>query len=110
MTTRRYDVGELVFARVDIHNDGGVPDVEELGLLAAAGTKGVVVRTGSAQSRQELRIYLVRFEGADEILGPPVGCLDEELTQDERACEMTQNESASGLRPPREEDPPLKGN
>jgi nitrogen fixation protein NifZ len=85
MSTRGYQVGDLVFSRVDIHNDGGVPDVEEQGLLAAAGTRGVVVRTGSAQARPEIRIYLVRFEGADKVLGPPVGCLDDELTQDEAA-------------------------
>jgi nitrogen fixation protein NifZ len=83
MSIRGYEVGELVFSRVDIYNDGGVPDVEEAGLLAAAGTRGVVVRAGSARARPELRIYLVRFEGVDQILGPPVGCLDEELTQEE---------------------------
>jgi nitrogen fixation protein NifZ len=86
MGGRGYGVGDLVFASVDIHNDGGVPDVEERGLLAAAGTRGVVVKTGSAQARPELRVYLVRFEGPDQVLGPPVGCLDEELTQDEKAC------------------------
>jgi nitrogen fixation protein NifZ len=85
MSIRGYEVGDLVYSCVDIHNDGGVPDVEEQGLLAAAGTRGVVVRTGSAEARPERRIYLVRFEGADKVLGPPVGCLDEELTQDESA-------------------------
>jgi nitrogen fixation protein NifZ len=84
MTLRGFEVGDLVYSRIDIHNDGGIPDVEEGGLLAAAGTRGVVVRSGSAQSRPDVRIYLVRFEGPDQILGPPVGCLDEELTQDER--------------------------
>jgi nitrogen fixation protein NifZ len=80
---RGYEVGDLVFARQPIHNDGGIPDVEAQALLADMGARGVVVRSGSAQSRPELRIYLVRFEGPDKILGPPVGCLDEELTQDE---------------------------
>jgi nitrogen fixation protein NifZ len=87
MNSRGYQVGDLVFSRLDIHNDGGVPDVEEQAVLAAAGTRGVVVRTGSAQARPDVRIYLVRFEGPDKLLGPPVGCLDEELTQDESAVE-----------------------
>lgn len=86
MNRRGYGVGDLVFASTDIHNDGGVPDVEEKGLLAAAGTRGVVVKAGSAQARPEIRVYLVRFEGPDQVLGPPVGCLDEELTQDEKEC------------------------
>ena len=80
---RGYDIGDMVFSRTDIHNDGGVPDVEEKALLAAAGTRGVVVRAGSAASHPEVRIYLVRFERADKVLGPPVGCFDGELTQDE---------------------------
>jgi len=87
MSMRGYGVGDLVFSRVDIYNDGGVPDVEEQGLIAAVGTRGVVVKTGSAQARMEVRIYLVRFEGPDRVLGPPVGCLDEELTQDEASIE-----------------------
>jgi nitrogen fixation protein NifZ len=76
-------MGDLVFARLDLHNDGGVPEVDTHALLAAAGTRGVVVRTGSVQARPELRIYIVRFEGPDKVLGPPVGCLEEELTQDQ---------------------------
>jgi len=85
MMMRGYEFGDLVFSRVDIFNDGGVPDVDDGALLAAAGTRGVVVRTGSAQSRPDVRIYLVRFEGPEKLLGPPVGCLDDELTQDEAA-------------------------
>jgi nitrogen fixation protein NifZ len=34
----------------------------------------------------DVEIYLVRFEGKDQVLGPPVGCLVEELTQDEAAA------------------------
>ncbi len=83
MGIRGYEVGDLVFSRTDILNDGGVPDVPESGLLARAGARGVVVRAGSAEARPELRIYLVRFEGTDQVLGPPIGCLEEELTQDE---------------------------
>jgi nitrogen fixation protein NifZ len=83
MNMRGYEIGDLVYSRIDIHNDGGVPDAEPHALLAGAGTRGVVVRAGSAEARPDVRIYLVRFEGPDQVLGPPVGCLDEELTQDE---------------------------
>jgi nitrogen fixation protein NifZ len=71
---------------MDIYNDGGVPDVEGGALLARAGTRGIVVRAGGAQGRQKARIYLVRFEGADQLLGPPIGCLEEELTQNPAEC------------------------
>jgi nitrogen fixation protein NifZ len=86
MSMRSYEIGDLVFSRTDLHNDGGIPELEEHALLAPAGTRGVVVRTGSAQSHPELRIYLVRFEGPDQVLGPPIGCLDEDLTQNEGSC------------------------
>jgi nitrogen fixation protein NifZ len=37
---------------------------------------------GVAELDESQEIYLVRFEsGPDEILGDPVGCLPEELTQ-----------------------------
>ncbi|HXX66317.1 MAG TPA: nitrogen fixation protein NifZ [Polyangiaceae bacterium] len=100
MSTRGYQVGDLVFSRVDLYNDGGVPDVEEQGLLATAGTRGVVVKTGSAQARLEVRIYLVRFEGSDQVLGPPVGCLDEELTQDEASIEGERHRSGEASAEP----------
>jgi len=58
-----------------------VPDAEEGALLAAAGTRGVVVRAPSSEARAAARVYFVRFEGPDQILGPTVGCLDEEITQ-----------------------------
>lgn len=80
---RGYEIGDMVFSRTEIHNDGGIPDVDERALLASAGARGVVVKAGSAASQPEVRIYLVRFEGADKVLGPPVGCLEEDLTQDQ---------------------------
>jgi len=82
MVARHYGVGDVVFSRMDIHNDGGVPDVAEGGLLARAGARGIVVRVSAARDRGKQPIYLVRFESADEMLGPPIGCLDEELTQE----------------------------
>jgi len=82
MVSRRYKVGDLVFSRIDIYNDGGVPDAELGALLAVAGTRGIVIRAGRERGGTKATIYIVRFEGPDQLLGPPVGCLDEELTHD----------------------------
>jgi nitrogen fixation protein NifZ len=81
----QYQVGDMVFAAEDILNDGGMPGVdEEEGLIAPAGSRGVVVHFGFAEADESKEIYLVQFEsGPDASLGPPVGCLPEELTQEE---------------------------
>jgi len=76
-----YQLGDIVFAREAIHNDGGIPGVAEDALLASPGGRGVVVNSGHVEAMPEQAVYLVRFEAADGILGPPVGCLPEELTQ-----------------------------
>lgn len=85
MSTVRYEVGDLIFAAEDILNDGGMPGIEEEeGLIAAAGTRGVVVHFGVAEMDETKEIYLVQFEnGPDGTLGHPVGVLPEELTQQE---------------------------
>ena len=75
-----YGLGEVVFASEDLFNDGSLPDVAEGALLATAGTRGVVVKAGHLDGTRT-EIFAVRFEGADEVLGPPVGCLVDELTQ-----------------------------
>lgn len=83
MAIEQYEIGEMVFAANDIVNDGGMPGVDEEGLIAAAGTRGVVVQFGHAELVPDQEIYLVRFEnGPDDTLGNPVGVLPEELTQD----------------------------
>lgn len=80
-----YEVGDMVFAAEDILNDGGMPGIaEEEGLIAPAGMRGVVVHFGVAEMDETKEIYLVQFEnGPDGNLGHPVGCLPEELTQEE---------------------------
>jgi nitrogen fixation protein NifZ len=79
----QYEIGDMVYAAADILNDGGMPGVEEEeGLIALAGTRGVVVHFGVAEMDETQEIYLVRFEsGPEGILSNPVGCLPEELTQ-----------------------------
>ena len=83
MTSVHYEIGDMVYAAEDILNDGGMPGVEEEeGLIAPAGARGVVVHFGVAEQDESRDIYLVRFEnGPDGLLGNPVGCLPEELTQ-----------------------------
>jgi nitrogen fixation protein NifZ len=85
MVAPRYKAGDLVFSRAEIYNEGGVPDAEAGALLARAGSRGIVVRAGAAR-RGQGRIYLVKFEHPDKTLGPTIGCLEDELTQDPAEC------------------------
>ena len=84
MSGVQYEIGDLVYAAEDILNDGSMPGVsEEEGLIAATGTRGVVVNFGHSELDPAHEIYLVRFEnGPDGLLGDPVGVLPDELTQE----------------------------
>ena len=85
----RYGMGDLVYAAQDLFNEpveetgeSAIPGVEVGVLLAAAGTRGVVVNVGHPEALPEEEIYLVRFEtGPDGNLGEPIGCLREELLE-----------------------------
>jgi nitrogen fixation protein NifZ len=79
----RFIVGDMVFARETLLNDdGGVPDVALGAVLASAHTRGVIVRVGHLEADPRQTLYVVRFEDHEGVLGPPVGCLPEELTQE----------------------------
>jgi len=86
----QYVIGDMVFAAEDIFNDGGMPGVDdEEGLIAPAGSRGVVVHFGVTELDETQEIYLVQFEnGPDGSLGHPVGCLPEELTQNLASMEI----------------------
>ncbi len=83
----KFDMGEMVFAATDLYNDelaedgsSLIPDIAPKALIAAAGTRGVVVNVGHVAEMPRQDIYLVRFEtGEDKTLGIPVGCMPEEL-------------------------------
>jgi nitrogen fixation protein NifZ len=83
----KYDMGDMVFAATDLYNDeltedgaSMLPDIAPHALLAATGTRGVVVNVGHVTELPEQDIYLVRFEtGPDKALGLPIGCMPEEL-------------------------------
>lgn len=83
-----FNMGDLVYAALDLRNDpveetgeSGIPGLEPGELLAAVGTRGVVVNSGHAEADPRQILYLVRFEsGPEGNLGEPIGCLPEELT------------------------------
>jgi nitrogen fixation protein NifZ len=79
--------GDVVYAATALFNDGFVPELPADALLAEAGARGVVINTGHLEENPQQTIYLVRFEGGDLTLGPPIGCLPEELrVQKEQAA------------------------
>jgi len=81
MFAERFQEGDLVYALDDLFSDGAIPDTAEGDLLAPKGTRGMVVRVGHLETEPEVPVYLVRFEDPSGELGPPLGCVTEELTQ-----------------------------
>lgn len=85
----RFQMGDMVYAAIDLYNEAleetgesAIPGVETGALLAAAGTRGVVVNAGHAEELPEVKVYLVRFEtDAEGTLSEPIGCLADELTE-----------------------------
>lgn len=84
----RFNPGDMVYAAVDLLNDpveetgeSAIPDALPGMLLAAAGTRGMVVNAGHVEAAPDEEIYLVSFEtGPDGTLAQPIGCLAEELS------------------------------
>lgn len=85
----QYLRGDMVFAATDLFNDGplddgssAMPEAAPNALLAAAGTRGMIVNVGHPEADPGQTIYLVSFEtGPDKSLGLPFGCYPDELTQ-----------------------------
>lgn len=71
--------GDMVFAATDIVSDGEVPGYPQGTLIAAAGTRGVLINTGHYEEYPDDEFYLVRFEKVSGDLGFPVGCWPDEL-------------------------------
>jgi len=72
--------GDIIYAAAEIRNDGGIPELEPDAVLAVPGTRGMLVNIGHVEEDPNTLIYLVRFEDAEKNLGPAVGCLAEEVT------------------------------
>jgi nitrogen fixation protein NifZ len=79
MDLSQLEPGDVVYAAAPIHNDGGIPDLEEVALVADAGARGVIVNIGHLEEDPTRTVYLVRFEDSALVLGPPTGCWAEEL-------------------------------
>nr|WP_221048947.1 nitrogen fixation protein NifZ [Methylogaea oryzae] len=82
MTVEDLQEGDVVYARADLYNDGGIAELEEGALLAPAGARGVIVRKGHLEEEPGRSVFLVRFEDGARELGPPLGCWAEELRAD----------------------------
>ncbi len=72
--------GDVVYARIDIRNDGSVPDADSDALFANAGAKGMLLNIGHFEENPNVELFLVSFEDASGELGPPVTCLAEEIS------------------------------
>lgn len=73
--------GDAVFAKVEIRNDGSVPNVEQDALLAEPGTMGMLINSGYLEETPDQKLLLVSFVGKDGEMGPLVTCLAEEISQ-----------------------------
>lgn len=80
MTIEHLQPGDMVYAATELVNDGSIPDLAENTCLATAGTRGVILNTGHYEDMPGKTLYLVRFENESKELGPPIGCWEEELT------------------------------
>ena len=72
--------GDIIYAANIINNDGSMPGVEETGLIANKGQRGVIINTGYLEDQPDKTLFLVRFEADNGDLGPAVACWPEELT------------------------------
>lgn len=80
MPLRELQPGDIVYAAQTIYSDGEIPGYPEDSVLAATGTRGVIINIGHLEQDPDKELMLVRFENAQQELGPPVGCWIEELT------------------------------
>ena len=79
MSIRELEPGDMVYAATTITNDGSHPELQDDMVIAAAGTRGVIINVGHLEENPNKELFLVRFEQGDGELGPPTGCWPEEL-------------------------------
>ena len=72
--------GDIVYAATTIYSDGDIPGYPANSVLAASGTRGVIINVGHLEQDPNQELMLVRFENAQQELGPAVGCWSRELT------------------------------
>ena len=78
--------GDCIYARGEIRSDGSIPGVAADAVLAAPGTRGVIVNIGHLEEDPGRTFYVVHFEDERLDLGPPVGCWPEELAANREQC------------------------
>jgi len=83
MDLRHLEPGDMVFAATTISNDGSHPELPDETVIAAPGTRGVILNVGHLEEDPDKELFLVRFEQEDGVLGPPTGCWPEELCAEE---------------------------
>lgn len=79
MKLQQCQPGDMVFAKTEIRNDGFVPGIDADAIIAAPGTRGVIINFGHFEDNPDEEVVLVKFEDAQGELGPAVGCWPEEL-------------------------------
>lgn len=80
MTLKQLQPGDIVYAASHIVNDGSIPTLGGEDIIAAPGTRGVIINIGHLEETPERELFLVRFEDKALNLGPPTGCWPEELS------------------------------
>jgi len=80
MAIEELQPGDMIYAASDIYNDGSHPDLARGELIAATGSRGVLINFGHLEENEDQSVYLVRFETSGGELMPPVGCWPQELT------------------------------
>jgi len=82
MTENDIKPGDIVYAKENIYSDGSLPEYPENALIAAAGTRGVLINVGEIiieETKETGTLLLARFEDEGQVLGLAVGCWPEEL-------------------------------
>lgn len=79
MNVEDLDLGDVVYAAHTIFDDGSMPDGEDGAVLAAEGSRGVIVMKGYVEEEPGRSVFLVRFEDGELNLGQPIGCWAEDL-------------------------------
>jgi len=80
MAIEQLQPGDMIYAATDIVNDGSIPDLPEGELIAASGSRGVLINFGHLEEDEDQSVYLVRFEDSDGNLSQAIGCWPQELT------------------------------
>lgn len=80
MSLRHVHNGDAIYAAVRIVNDGSVPHADDNEVFAEVGAMGMLINTGHLEENPNEELFLVSFQLPSGELGPPVTCLEHELS------------------------------